>query len=419
LSLSNNTIKIIFQAELILLAFSLPIYRKVVPYIIAAMVITWLVEGDFVARARRIAGNAHRLHTLLFAGLYLLYGIGLLYTADLDDGLFDMEVKLSIFIFPVLMASFREELFRRDILRQVLWAFVFGVFTAFLICYGQAAYRYFNGESLDVFYYSSLSPLMHASYMAMYVCFAMAILLYFFSNGIVRGAFHKILVISMIILFELFIIMLSSKAGILGLLIVMLMFSAYMAMDRKQVLKGIASGTLLVLSFLAMFIIFPVSSERFEQTREALEQADINKEELANSTGERIMIWWYSFEITNENFLLGVGTGDVEEVLLDKYREKEMFIALSQTLNAHNQYLQTMIALGVVGLLGLLLSLFLPAMLALEARHYLYFTFLVLVAFNFLFESMLETQAGVVFYAFFNAYFFAIKKDPASKETGP
>jgi hypothetical protein len=40
--------------------------------------------------------------------------------------------------------------------------------------------------------------------------------------------------------------------------------------------------------------------------------------------------------------------------------------------------------------------------------------FIVLIAFNFLFESMLETQAGVVFYAFFNAYLFAIKKDPAS-----
>lgn len=418
MSLSNNTIKLIFQAELLLLAFTLPIYRKVVPYIIAAIVITWLLEADFVAKARRIAGNAHRLHTLLFAGLYLLYGIGLLYTADLDEGLFNMEVKLSLFIFPVLMASLRDELYSREFLRQVLWAFVFGVLTAFIICYGQAAYHYFNGESLDVFYYSSLSPLMHASYMAMYVCFAIAILLYFFSNGLVKGVLRKALVISMIVVFELFIIMLSSKAGILGLLILMFMFTAYLIMDRRQLFKGIAAGTLLVLSFIAMFIIFPASSERFEQTREALEKPDIITEEIANSTGERIMIWWYSFEITNENFLLGVGTGDVEEVLLDKYREKEMFIALSQTLNAHNQYLQAMIALGVVGLLGLLLSLFLPALLALEARHYLYFTFLVLVAFNFLFESMLETQAGVVFYAFFNAYFFAIKKDPASEETG-
>jgi O-antigen ligase len=138
---------------------------------------------------------------------------------------------------------------------------------------------------------------------------------------------------------------------------------------------------------------------------------------MANSSGERIMIWWYSFEITNENFLFGVGTGDVKDALLDKYKEKEMQNALSLELNAHSQYLQMLIALGSLGLTILLLNLIIPGLYAIERKHYLYFIFLLLIGFNFLFESMLETQAGVVFYAFFNAYLFAIKKDPASLET--
>ena len=126
------------------------------------------------------------------------------------------------------------------------------------------------------------------------------------------------------------------------------------------------------------------------------------------------MIWWYSFEITNDNFLMGVGTGDVKDNLLDKYREKQMFNALGLELNAHNQYLQTTLALGILGLIILMVTLVLPALYGLEVKHYLYLIFLILIAFNFLFESMLETQAGVVFYAFFNTYLFAIKKDPAS-----
>ena len=73
-----------------------------------------------------------------------------------------------------------------------------------------------------------------------------------------------------------------------------------------------------------------------------------------------------------------------------------------------------MLALGILGLIVLLLNIVLPVMYGLEMKHYLYLIFLILVAFNFLFESMLETQPGVVFYAFFNAWFFAIKKDPAS-----
>jgi len=92
--------------------------------------------------------------------------------------------------------------------------------------------------------------------------------------------------------------------------------------------------------------------------------------------------------------------------------------AFKLELNAHNQYLQTMITLGIIGLIVLLLNLILPALYSMEQKHYLYLVFLILIGFNLLFESMLETQAGVVFYAFFNAYLFAIKKDPASVETG-
>ena len=177
-------------------------------------------------------------------------------------------------------------------------------------------------------------------------------------------------------------------------------------------------STILAASFVILFVSFPVSAQRFEETKAAIEQTDINAEEIASSSGERLLIWWYSFEITNDNLLFGVGTGDVKDKLLDKYREKQMYNALGLKLNAHNQYLETTLALGVIGLIVLLLILVLPAMYGMERKHYLLLIFLILIAFNFLFESMLETQAGVVFYAFFNAYLFAIKKDPASEETG-
>ena len=38
-----------------------------------------------------------------------------------------------------------------------------------------------------------------------------------------------------------------------------------------------------------------------------------------------------------------------------------------------------------------------------------YFLFLFIIGFNFIFESMLEAQSGVVFYAFFNVFLFTTK----------
>jgi O-antigen ligase len=75
-------------------------------------------------------------------------------------------------------------------------------------------------------------------------------------------------------------------------------------------------------------------------------------------------------------------------------------------LNAHNQYLQTYIALGIPGILLLMILLAFPGWIAFRRIHFVYFCFLAVFAFNILVESMLEVQAGVIYYAFFNALFF-------------
>jgi O-antigen ligase len=415
----------LYQIEFLLMAFMLPIYRKVIPYIIALVVLTWLVElmlwfagGVLIARFRKFFAERHRLHTLLFGALYVYYLFGMLYTDNFHYGLFDLEVKLSLLIFPVIFFTMDTALLSARMARQVMLSFTGGVTVAMLLCYGVALADYLRSGSGMAFYYNRLSVLIHPSYLAMYVCFAISIILYFFANGIIRKASVRTALYALVFLFGIFIVMLSSKAGILSLGLVIALYASYLIIIRRRVVNGFFQGTVMAAVFVFLLALFPASAQRFEQSREDLGQADLKASEVVGSTGERIMIWWYALEITNEHFLGGVGTGDVKDHLLDKYREKEMTHALELELNAHNQYLQTMIALGMGGLILLLLCLVLPAMYSIERHHYLYLVFLLLLGMNLLFESMLETQAGVVFYAFFSAYLFAIKKDPASVEAG-
>lgn len=128
---------------------------------------------------------------------------------------------------------------------------------------------------------------------------------------------------------------------------------------------------------------------------------------IDNTTTEsskvRLLIWQTSAEIIKDNFLFGVGTGDVKDVLMSKYKEKGLTGAYKENLNAHNQFLQTFIALGLPGILLLLASFVFPFILAIKTRNYIYLAFLIIVFINFLTESMLETIAGVMFYAFFNS----------------
>jgi O-antigen ligase len=136
-------------------------------------------------------------------------------------------------------------------------------------------------------------------------------------------------------------------------------------------------------------------------------------EEGFNSTTGRISIWKNSLQIIAKNSVLGVGTGDAKDEILKHYKlknEKELY---SKKLNSHNQFLQTTIAIGLLGLIVLLLILGIPLFLFYKQSDFLAVIFVLLIVFNFLFESMLETQAGVIFFSFF---LFLFWKENASKE---
>ena len=122
------------------------------------------------------------------------------------------------------------------------------------------------------------------------------------------------------------------------------------------------------------------------------------------STISRIFIWEACTDIIQENILAGVGTGDTKDALLEKYLKEEMSGAYEKSLNAHNQFFQTQISIGIIGSLLLLSSIFIPLFHSFRTTgNNLLTLFIIIIIINFLVESMLETQAGVMFYAFFNS----------------
>ena len=81
--------------------------------------------------------------------------------------------------------------------------------------------------------------------------------------------------------------------------------------------------------------------------------------------------------------------------------------ALKREYNFHNQYLQTLAAIGVFGLILFCYILYAPFVLSIRNKDYFFVLFLVIVAFSFLTESMLERQAGTSFFPFFYSIFLS------------
>ena len=115
---------------------------------------------------------------------------------------------------------------------------------------------------------------------------------------------------------------------------------------------------------------------------------------------EYVKTGWHIFK---EHPLLGVGTGDIENAYQQKYEEEQSEISREWRLRAHNQYLTIAVTFGIFGFCWFVFSLVYPFVIQYKRANYFYLVFMLIFMLSMLNEDTIETQAGVTFFAFFNA----------------
>jgi len=399
---------------LLLLFFVIPLSKNITVWVLVFFSITSFLTADYTAKFQYNKNNRKNFYILSFSFLYILYIIGLLYTSNYEYAIFDLKVKFSIFLLPIVFFLIKESYFSKEFTIKFFQAFLLGVLSNVIICLLIALYKYsYITHSSEVFYYSSLSYFFHPSYFSMFLNFAIILLLFSsFSNIKILNQKKNILVVLQL-LFSIFIFLLSSKAGIISLIIIYLFYVSIIIFSQKRYKLALLILSSLLLFSIVFLTIMPSVKDRLKVAFYALKNKNEAIKSDGESTSDRILIWETSIDIIKQNLILGVGTGDVKDELLNKYKENGINFAYQQKLNAHNQYLQTFISIGLIGFIVLILSFLLPVIQSIKRQHYIYLMFLFLIAFNILVESMFENQAGVVFYAFFNTFLFLSSKQLA------
>lgn len=120
----------------------------------------------------------------------------------------------------------------------------------------------------------------------------------------------------------------------------------------------------------------------------------------------RLYFWKAALLSIQEHPFIGVGTGDVQFQLNQTYIKSNSPLFPEWYKRPHNQFLTFAVALGLLGLVAILFSLFYPVYLYRRELNMLYFSFLLVYLISFLIEDTVETQAGATFYAFFNSFLF-------------
>jgi len=344
---------------------------------------------------------------LVFFGITLLSNF-LFYNAN--DPFSEVEVKLSFLFLPVTYFLFQ---LPPKIAQRVLGAFVSGCHFACLFCLGRGFYYLLQGTS-DNLYYSSFSWFMHSSYFAMFLNLSLILVIYFYFTWFKHSKLYRAFSVYLVFLFILCITLCASKIGLIVLFVVTPILLVYNY--RKNIsLKSYLISALLLIAF--VFFIFQFNPRVFDRLRSmsvvTSQNIDITSEE---SSAVRVLIWGECLELIKKNMLVGTGVSKTNQRLYEAYQEKGYTGALKNKLNAHNQYFQTFIGLGIIGFLVLILLTLGVVVKAYKEKSYPLFFFGILMVLNFFVESMLQTSTGTVFFVFFLCFFLVFNSNKLKNE---
>ena len=333
---------------------------------------------------------------LFFCAVYLMYVVGLIGTDNLRQGLSGLETKMGIVLIPFALAV--SPALSLKAIRNILWSFIIGCLLTCIACLVVATYHLTVLNDPSLFMYHELSSLvkMHPAYLSMYLCFAVAIIL----DKSVSGSITSLIRFIILSILVVTIILLSARLQVVILFMGAIGFSLHKLWKKFGLLKATLGTIVLSICILFAVFLFPQNRERF------LEAISYDSTRWGESQ-IRGSIWPCAIEVIKSNFLTGVGTGDSQDVLEMCYVKND-YTALTYwkdvRFNAHNQFLETTIDLGIVGLILLMIGPVRATLDALSDKKNLYLVFISIFLLSCLTESMLERQRGVIFFAFFNSF---------------
>lgn len=385
-----------------LLAFFLPLSKFLAPLMILLLGIEWVIN-------QRWKYGFWNPTYLIFFSLFFVYQLfSLAWSDNWDYGGADITAKLSLILMPLLLGTRDENLN----FNKVFEWFIYGTLILFVLNFTYGTIKYFETGEESSWFYSNTSFLFHVSYASLYSILAIPLLYYLYVNQ--YKFFSNIWLVSAFVGIEsIHVVLLNSKASFIALMAVYLVLFLYFLRTRwfkpfilpAILVLTVSLGTLFSFDFLYTrffggFEIFKDKSERTISNDFNNKKKEKGAEAPVVSSQVRVIAWTNAWEIIRMK-PFGVGIGDRKDVFLERVGNKGHKRFVDKGLNTHNQYLQVLLAIGIPGFVIFLLNLFYPICEAWRMSDFVLVAFTTNVAINIMFESMLEVQAGIIFYAFF------------------
>lgn len=381
--------EVIEQLLLVVFAFALPLWWRISLFISFLLLVNLVVKSI----TTRHIGN----HSLGTNGIVIwcaviffvaIYAISLFYTDNLKEGFTTVGRHLSFVVMAVYFLASDLSYMRREHVYAILYAMTLALLMRFMFFLIVAIHGYFLvHHNVQLIIGGHFDPL-HHSYLSMYILLS---LVFLYSILVQVHSWGKIVMfLASMIPLSAYIFFIQARMGF----VLLLLFFIGVIIHQVVVYHRYVATLIVVVSFalvtVALFKTAPLMTQRFATISSLL--SDSHDDDV------RYPIMRANVNVIKQNPVFGVGVGDRMDALTEAYQNLS---GGGKILSPHNQYLDTIICTGVLGMVALLLILLIPLIDGIRVRNYLLIALVLIVAISSFTESILERQMGMLFFCFF------------------
>ncbi len=371
----------------------------------------WLVTLNFGSKFKVLGKNKM---SSLSLGYFVWVVIGGIYSQYPHEAEKDIILKIPFAAWAILMGSVL--LFHERHRQALIKGFALLTAIAILLNFITSIYSFALTGDQSYLYFSKLVSfkMIPPHYLGMYINFAYAVVLY---RLLVNKPFFGKRWVSMLLLAIYFIalVFLSVRMQFITFVVINLAVFGFFYKEVSFLKKTLWASGILVLMFSLMMILPGPRSRIIDTVNEIVSFEGMVNDKQTNA---RKFLWREGVKVCAENFWFGTGTGGADAALSEKlepinakfWNGKTHYYLRDKNYNFHNAYLQHWATHGFIGFLifmGMFLVPWFQKSTPVEGK-----LFLTVCALSFITESMLQRQAGVLFFSFFFSVFFVMKPTP-------
>jgi len=351
----SNSIDNINSYLLMLTAFFLPLTVFGGNLFAVLIFLLWLVKADFKTDFYRLKDNKLVIAVLLYL---LVHVVALLWTADIESGLWTLKKQLKFLFIPIFMLFVKREHVKYYILAFLasmslseIWSY--GIFFQLLPLYGGATL-------IDPI------PLMsHITYNP-FLAIAIYLLSYYvlFDHSINRS--KKVIYSFFIITMSINMFITGGRAGQV-MYFAMLVVLIFQYFPKNAFKASSASLFVLVITSSTFYLNSKIFSDRVDS---AVTELSDYKNHTYSSTGMRISSAINSWSIIKEHPVIGVGTGDYKNEFIKASIKNNLKLEDKLVIhNPHNMYVLILVQFGLLGLAAMLYLFYAQIKIAINSNE--------------------------------------------------